>query len=179
MERRLDVAELVPESEHRWHARDVDGRRWLSTNHLCGKGYWVWLIPLSTGYHSIGIVAGEEHHPSAQFARPESALAWLKIHEPVVYEYIRDTDLTDFMCLRRYAYTSKQAFSADLTGSTFQNTTLSRADLRTAQGAYLDPRTNKVKGAKIGAESAALLAASFGMKVASYDAAPTRARRAR
>jgi flavin-dependent dehydrogenase len=111
--RRLNVADLVPESEHRWHARDVDGRRWLSTNHLCGKGYWVWLIPLSTGSHSIGIVAGEEHHPFAQFARPETALAWLKAHEPRVYEEIEGTELDDFMCLRRYAYTSKQAFSAN------------------------------------------------------------------
>ena len=24
-------------------------RRWLSTNHLMGEGYWVWLIPLATG----------------------------------------------------------------------------------------------------------------------------------
>ena len=25
------------------------GLRMLSTNHICGEGYWVWLIPLSTG----------------------------------------------------------------------------------------------------------------------------------
>ncbi len=38
-----------------WQAR-VDGRRWFSTNHLMGKGYWVWFIPLSSGTTSVGVV---------------------------------------------------------------------------------------------------------------------------
>jgi flavin-dependent dehydrogenase len=110
---RLDVASLVPESERAWHARDVDHKRWLSTCHLCGVGYWVWLIPLSTGHHSIGIVAGEEHHPFETFARPEQAMKWLAKHEPVLYEKIAHLPMEDFKVLRRYAYTSAQAFSAD------------------------------------------------------------------
>ena len=32
------------------------GIRKFSTNHLLGEGYWVWLIPLSTGPISIGVV---------------------------------------------------------------------------------------------------------------------------
>ncbi|HLZ63334.1 MAG TPA: tryptophan 7-halogenase, partial [Ktedonosporobacter sp.] len=28
-----------------WKARITDGERWLSTNHLMGPGYWVWIIP--------------------------------------------------------------------------------------------------------------------------------------
>ena len=32
-------------------------QRWLSTNHLMGAGYWVWLIPLGSGSTSVGIVA--------------------------------------------------------------------------------------------------------------------------
>lgn len=110
---KLDVASLVPESERAWHARDVDHARWLSTNHLCGVGYWVWLIPLSTGYHSIGIVAGEEHHPFETFARPERAMKWLEEHEPVLYERIKDLPLDDFKVLRRFAYTSAQMYSED------------------------------------------------------------------
>jgi flavin-dependent dehydrogenase len=108
---RIDVADLVPKSEARWHARDVDHKRWLSTNHLCGKGYWFWIIPLSTGHHSLGIVAGEEHHPFETFARPETALAWIQKHEPVVYEHIKDLPMDDFLVLRRYAYTSEKVFS--------------------------------------------------------------------
>jgi flavin-dependent dehydrogenase len=110
---KLDVASLVPESDRAWHARDVDHNRWLSTCHLCGVGYWVWLIPLSTGYHSVGIVAGEEHHPFETFARPETAMKWIAKHEPVLHEKIKDIPLDDFKVLRRYAYTSEQVFSAD------------------------------------------------------------------
>lgn len=111
--RRFDVAELVPESDTAWHARDVDKNRWLSTCHLMGKGYWVWLIPLSSGLHSIGIVAGEEHHPLETFGRPETAMAWLAKHEPVLYEKIKDETIEDFKFLRRFAYTSEQVFSTD------------------------------------------------------------------
>ena len=78
-----------------------------------GKGYWVWLIPLSSGLHSIGIVAGEEHHPFETFARPETALAWLAKHEPVLYEKIKDEPLEDFKVLRRFAYTSERVFSRE------------------------------------------------------------------
>ena len=31
--------------------------RWLSTNHLMGEGYWVWLIPLASGSTSMGTSA--------------------------------------------------------------------------------------------------------------------------
>jgi flavin-dependent dehydrogenase len=111
--KKIDVADLVPESDHRWHARDVDHRRWLSTNHLCGVGYWFWIIPLSTGHHSLGIVAGEEHHRFETFARPETAMAWIQKHEPVVYEHIKDLPLDDFKVLRRYAYTSEKVYSTE------------------------------------------------------------------
>lgn len=110
---RVDIDDLVPPEETRWHARDVDRRRWLSTCHLCGKGYWFWLIPLSTGSHSFGIVAGEEHHPFETFARPDTAMAWLKKHEPVAYEHLKDMKHDDFLVLRRYAYTSSKVFSTE------------------------------------------------------------------
>ncbi len=74
----------MPESDTAWHARDVDDNRWLSTCHLMGKGYWVWLIPLSSGLHSIGIVAGEEHHPLDTYGTKQKALSWLAKHEPVL-----------------------------------------------------------------------------------------------
>lgn len=111
--RRFDVSQLVPASETAWHARDVDKNRWLSTVHLMGKGYWVWLIPLSSGLHSVGIVAGGEHHPIETFGRPETAMAWLEQHEPVLYAKLKDEKIEDFKFLRHFAYTSAQVFSTD------------------------------------------------------------------
>ncbi|MBS2029318.1 MAG: pentapeptide repeat-containing protein [Deltaproteobacteria bacterium] len=53
----------------------------------------------------------------------------------------------------------------ELTGSTFEGATLAKADFTSAKGAFLDPAKNKVKGVRVGVDSAVLLASSFGMKV--------------
>ena len=49
--------------EPAWRSRVPSGERWLSTNHLMGIGYWVWLIPLGSGSTSVGIVADSDIHP--------------------------------------------------------------------------------------------------------------------
>ena len=40
-----------------WQGRLTEGDRAMSTNHLMGEGYWVWLIRLASGATSVGIVA--------------------------------------------------------------------------------------------------------------------------
>ncbi|TXH67917.1 MAG: halogenase, partial [Lysobacteraceae bacterium] len=45
-----------------WLARCTPPDRWRSTNHMCGPGYWFWLIPLSSGAHSLGIVCDAAMH---------------------------------------------------------------------------------------------------------------------
>ena len=51
-----DVEKFVSPENAAWHAKVPGGIRYRSTNHLVGHGYWVWLIPLSSGNTSIGIV---------------------------------------------------------------------------------------------------------------------------
>ncbi|NLG59959.1 MAG: FAD-dependent oxidoreductase, partial [Gammaproteobacteria bacterium] len=46
-----------------WLRRCDPPDRWRSTNHLCGPGYWFWMIPLSSGAHSLGIVCDATMHP--------------------------------------------------------------------------------------------------------------------
>ncbi|MEM6954401.1 MAG: tryptophan 7-halogenase [Myxococcota bacterium] len=114
---RIRVADLVPESDARWHARDVDGNRWLSTVHLMGQGYWVWLIPLSTGYTSVGIVADHEHHPFGTYNKPERAWQWLQRHEPVLAERLGEDaggpQSEDFRVVHNYSYLTERAFSSE------------------------------------------------------------------
>ena len=50
-----DVAALAGGNGNAFAARNVSSRR-LATNHYCGRGYWVWYIPLGHGETSIGIV---------------------------------------------------------------------------------------------------------------------------
>ena len=90
-------------------------RRWLSTNHLMGEGYWVWLIPLATGSTSIGIVADPEIHPLQTFNSFEKSMAWLEKHEPECAAAIAPDreSVQDFLAVRKISRGAKQVFSAD------------------------------------------------------------------
>ncbi|MAT14454.1 MAG: halogenase [Planctomyces sp.] len=94
--------------------------RWYSTNHLMGKGYWVWLIPLGSGSTSVGIVAAEPHHSLSDFNSIDKAMAWLETHEPQCAAKVREhmDDLQDFLAIKNYSVESKQVFSADRWGIT-------------------------------------------------------------
>ena len=107
---RVDVSDLVPRDQADWHERVPDGR-YNSTNHLMGAGYWVWIIPLVSDYTSIGIVAHEDIHPYAGFKTFPLAMQWLKTHEPALAAHLADREPLDFKGMRRYSYSSKQAFS--------------------------------------------------------------------
>ncbi len=98
-----------------WQARIRSGRRELSTNHLMGPGYWVWLIRLASDSISFGIVADPKLHPFERINRFERALEWLREYEPQcarVVEEHRD-QLQDFKVLRNYPYGVEQVYSAD------------------------------------------------------------------
>ena len=57
----IDIGQWSDDPE--WQARLVEGDRAMSTNHLMGEGYWVWLIRLASGATSVGIVADPAFHP--------------------------------------------------------------------------------------------------------------------
>jgi flavin-dependent dehydrogenase len=109
---KLDINSFVPKSNTTWHARVAEDR-WQSTNHIMDQGYWVWLIPLAPDNTSVGIVTSEEFHPFSEYNTYEKSLAWLRKHEPLVAEALKDFELLDFKVLKDYSYTSKQAFSID------------------------------------------------------------------
>lgn len=102
-------------NDEHWHASGKQGQhRWLSTNHLMGSGYWVWLIPLASGSTSVGIVADPRYHPRASFDNFERALDWLHQHEPQCAAVIveRQHLLQDFLKLKHYSHSCPQVFSA-------------------------------------------------------------------
>lgn len=117
---RLDVDDFVPPAERAWHERVAYGDhptdptygRYNSTTHLVGRGYWVWLIPLSSGTTSVGIVCLEREHPAEQYHNYPKALAWLREHEPEVAARLGEDEPLDFRFLRDYTYFSEQILSA-------------------------------------------------------------------
>ena len=95
-------------------ARCEPPARWLSTNHLVGAGYWVWLIPLASGSHSVGIVADAKLHPLDTMNSFEKAMAWLERYQPQpcsTRSSGKRDRLQDFAFLRNFSYGCKQVFS--------------------------------------------------------------------
>lgn len=96
-----------------WRQRCPEHNRWLSTIHLVGAGYWVWLIPLSSGSHSVGIVADPRWHPLEAMNTFERAMDWIGEHQPRLYEALdgqRDK-LQDFAFFKRFSYDCEQLLS--------------------------------------------------------------------
>lgn len=112
-----------------WQSRCTPPERWRSTNHLCGPGYWTWLIPLASGAHSLGIVADAGMHPIESMNSFTRAQAWLAVHQPAVARELgsRQDKLMDFAYFRDYSYGCARMFSAD------------RWALTGEAGAFLDP----------------------------------------
>ncbi len=99
-----------------WMARMSEpGIRMLSTNHLMGEGYWVWLIPLSTGPISIGVCADPRFHGYEEINEFDRLLTWLHKHEPQLAATVaaRQEDVEDFLRVKDFAYGVKQTYSTD------------------------------------------------------------------
>jgi flavin-dependent dehydrogenase len=108
---RIDVNEWS--NDQTWIDRCTPPDRWRSTNHLCGEGYWTWLIPLASGSHSVGIVADAKIHPIETINSFDKAMLWFKTHQPQLY---RDLDgkrdkLQDFAFFKKFSYGCKKVYS--------------------------------------------------------------------
>ncbi|MDP1565416.1 MAG: tryptophan 7-halogenase [Polaromonas sp.] len=107
---KLDVDDWSGDRD--WLARCDPPHRWLSTNHLCGDGYWTWLIPLASGSHSVGIVCDAVTHPIASMNTFDKAMDWFAIHQPQLHAQLdsRRDQLQDFAFFKNFSYGCKQVW---------------------------------------------------------------------
>ncbi len=107
----IDIKEWTEDPD--WHSRVTQGDRALSTNHLMGHGYWVWLIRLASDAISIGIVADASVHSFEGFNQFERALQWLQEHEPQCAAAIKQHvhQVQDFKVMKDYSYGCTQVFA--------------------------------------------------------------------
>lgn len=107
---KLDVDDWSGDSA--WLARCDPPKRWLSTNHLCGDGYWTWLIPLASGSHSVGIVCDAVTHPITSMNTFDKAMDWFAIHQPQLFAELdgRREQLQDFAFFKNFSYGCKQVW---------------------------------------------------------------------
>ncbi|MGA9679932.1 MAG: lycopene cyclase family protein [Mycobacterium sp.] len=95
-----------------WQARLVEGDRALSTNHLMGEGYWVWLIRLASGSTSVGIVADPAVHEFDRFNTLAKARAWLREHEPQCAAVLAEHEhlIKDFRVMKKYSHGATKVY---------------------------------------------------------------------
>ncbi len=107
---RLDINDWSHDAA--WLARCNPPQRWLSTNHLCGDGYWTWLIPLASGSHSVGVVCDAKRHPIEQMNTFDAAMNWFAAHQPRLHAELdkRRDKLQDFAFFKNFSYGCKQVF---------------------------------------------------------------------
>jgi flavin-dependent dehydrogenase len=111
IEDRIDVNDWS--NDQTWIDRCTPPDRWRSTNHLCGEGYWTWLIPLASGSHSVGIVADAKIHPIESINTFEKAMLWFKDHQPQLYKDLdgKRDKLQDFAFFKKFSYGCKKVYS--------------------------------------------------------------------
>ena len=110
----LDLEDWAdPDDEEFFGRMSERGLRRYSTNHLCGKGYWMWMIQLASGPISIGIVADSSFHSMDQMDTLEKAIEWTREHEPQLGEALdaRRDQIEDFLRVEDFSYGCKQSFS--------------------------------------------------------------------
>ncbi|WP_375481267.1 NAD(P)/FAD-dependent oxidoreductase [uncultured Mycobacterium sp.] len=95
-----------------WQARLVEGDRALSTNHLMGEGYWVWLIRLPSGSTSVGIVADPVVHAFDRFNTLAKARSWLTEHEPQCAAVLAKHErlIKDFRVMKHYSHSATKVY---------------------------------------------------------------------
>lgn len=93
-----------------WRARTEHTARFLSTNHFCYPGYWIWFIPLSRGVMSVGWVGDHKIFTDAM-RKPEGFLEFLRGHRSS-WDLLRHgkAELVDLMAYKQLAYGTRRFF---------------------------------------------------------------------
>ena len=99
-----DIDALGPKE---WR-RKVNGR-FLSTIHFTGEGYWIWVIPLSGGFTSIGVDCDKERMKNRPVKKDEF-IAFLKSHRGLA-DLLEDAKMEDFEAWGQLAYRGEKYVS--------------------------------------------------------------------
>jgi flavin-dependent dehydrogenase len=98
-----------------WRRRAGYISRYLSTNHFCYPGYWIWFIPLSRGVMSVGVV-GEKHIFKKGMRTAEGFKSFIDEHGAPRWLMETASEPMDIQGFTQLAYGIKQYFSDDRWG---------------------------------------------------------------
>ena len=124
--KKLSYQKNVPENFSAWarfkNVKDIDSLgtsqwqqkafgRFLSTNHFTGDGYWVWFIPLSGGYTSVGIVGEKSKFPKPP-TKQADFLAFLHDYK-AIHQLLDGAEIVDFEAWGQLAYRADEFIFSD------------------------------------------------------------------
>lgn len=96
------VADIDAVGSEAWRARVRHTSRYLSTNHFCYRGYWLWLIPLRGGLTSVGWVGTQDRFSSA-YREPTGFMNALREHTGM-QGLLADAELVDLLSYGNLSY---------------------------------------------------------------------------
>jgi flavin-dependent dehydrogenase len=85
-----------------------DLRRRLATNHFCGYGWWAWVIPLSDGATSVGLVHHRDLWAPPGDGSPEERYRAFATSQPGLSEILAGAELADFNAYRHLPYVAER-----------------------------------------------------------------------
>lgn len=113
----IDVDRLGPESPRQRRLRPA--RRalghsppWLATVHMCGPGFWFWLIPLRHRT-SLGLVYDPTLVPREQVRTADRAVQWVTKRFPMLEERLLAAPIEEWAGFRSYSYDTARVISPD------------------------------------------------------------------
>lgn len=89
-----NVVDIDSLGDERWRARVGFTSRYLSTNHIMGQGYWIWVIPIDRGVVSFGVVY-DKNVLGKTIDDPDQFQSFLNT-EPLIATLLQDSRRIDF-----------------------------------------------------------------------------------
>jgi len=105
------VANIDGVEHPEFRARAEDTARFLSTNHFCYRGHWIWFIPLSHGVTSVGFVTERSGWDRALTTAQGLRTRLDGYRAP--RELLAGADLLDHGFLTQLSFGAKRVFSAE------------------------------------------------------------------
>jgi flavin-dependent dehydrogenase len=83
---------------------------WLSTNHFCGEGFWLWVIPLQ-GKTSLGLVYDNRVISTKSVSTPQKLIEWVCKEFPLFARDLPYRKILDHSCFKDFSYDCAQTIS--------------------------------------------------------------------
>jgi flavin-dependent dehydrogenase len=101
--------------DHGHHPNRTVASFYYATNHFCGHGHWIWVIPSAIDLNeiSIGVVYHKDKIDKNAIDRQDKLLSFLENNHNLLYKLIESGEIVDFYWRPQLAYRSKCLFSRD------------------------------------------------------------------